>query len=450
MDTHARQYLAHETRALLTRLDRIRPFALSGSMVPAANLSPRAQQAIDRHLARGRSALRDEARALIESLQHDHCDDAQGRFTVLRLRFNSALTQFDLFADALAQRGDRDHGVWMAGLDTLAEDALALPRSYAAPPVVCYLDRGVGAAIRRARTRLPGGGANPVAIVRIPRERMVGSGIASSMVHEVGHQAAALLGLVESLRAEMAPRLQPGKDEDSWRYWDRWISEIVADFWSVLKLGLAGTQGLMGVLGLPRPFVYRVGTVDPHPTPWIRVLLSAAIGQALYPAPDWQRLATLWRSLYPLDAARDEDRRLLAMLDQAMAEFVPLLLAHRPQALRGQSLGELAQPKALSCDALREQLAAWRSSPSRMFAARPCEACAVIGQARADAALSPEQEARWLSSLLTHWAIRHTFGNPTVRAPPPVVAEPTSHPTLIQGDSHDHPEDPSDFHARHR
>jgi len=34
-----------------------------------------------------------------------------------------------------------------------------------------------------------GGGENPVAIVRVPRERMVGNGIASSLVHEVGHQA---------------------------------------------------------------------------------------------------------------------------------------------------------------------------------------------------------------------------------------------------------------------
>ena len=58
----------------------------------------------------------------------------------------------------------------------------------------------IGAAIRRARTRLPGGGENPVAIVRVPRERMVGTGIASSLVHEVGHQAAALLDLVNSLR----------------------------------------------------------------------------------------------------------------------------------------------------------------------------------------------------------------------------------------------------------
>ena len=87
------------------------------------------------------------------------------------------------------------------GSTCCATDALASRATTSTqPPVVCYLARGPGAAIRRARTRLPGGGQNPVAIIRVPRERMIGHGIASSLVHEVGHQGAALLDLVESLR----------------------------------------------------------------------------------------------------------------------------------------------------------------------------------------------------------------------------------------------------------
>ncbi|MGH9840790.1 MAG: hypothetical protein ACREEM_18590 [Blastocatellia bacterium] len=121
--------------------------------------------------------------------------NAHRRFTLLRLRFNLALSQFDIFADALTQRSEHGTGVWLAGPDVVAADALALPeevyRPAGSPGLLCYLDRGHGAAIRRARTRLPGGGENPVAIVRVPRERMVGSGIASSLIHEVGHQAAA-------------------------------------------------------------------------------------------------------------------------------------------------------------------------------------------------------------------------------------------------------------------
>ena len=43
-----RQMLAQEARALLTRLDRLRPFALVEPMVPAAGLFPNAQSAIER------------------------------------------------------------------------------------------------------------------------------------------------------------------------------------------------------------------------------------------------------------------------------------------------------------------------------------------------------------------------------------------------------------------
>jgi hypothetical protein len=68
---------------------------------------------------------------------------------------------------------------------------------------------------------------------------MVGYGIASSLVHEVGHQAAALLGLVESLRPALRdPRLQAApRQRPAWQLWKRWIFEIIADLWSIAKWG---------------------------------------------------------------------------------------------------------------------------------------------------------------------------------------------------------------------
>src|SRR5262249_31002977 len=160
-------------------------------------------------------------------------------------RFNAVLTQFDIFAEVLAQRSQHEFGVWISGLDAVATDALALPGVYEPPPVVCYLQRGHGAAIRRARTRLPGGGENPVAVVRVPRERMVGSGIASSLIHEVGHQASALLGLTDSMRPVLqGMQRKGGPEQRAWILWERWISEILADFWSLARVGVAATLGL--------------------------------------------------------------------------------------------------------------------------------------------------------------------------------------------------------------
>ena len=168
MTPFAAWMLAQEARALLTRLERVKPFALLEPMVPAANLLPRTQMAIERHLAIGRRDLERAVRAFIAgcvapgAAPRRHRRSAASRF--LRLRFNATLTQFDLFSDVITQRSEHESGVWLSGLDVVAADALTLPGGYyTLPPIACYLDRGAGAAIRRARTRLPGGGDNPVA-----------------------------------------------------------------------------------------------------------------------------------------------------------------------------------------------------------------------------------------------------------------------------------------------
>ena len=298
--------LAQEARALLTRLARVRPFALVEPMVPAANLSPDAQSAIDSHLLGGRRELRRLVNGFLDWLygpaaRQATAAEAQRRFAYLRLKFNAVLTQFELFNDVITQRSENESGVWLSGLDVVSADALALPGGYyRAPPVIWYLDRGPGAAIRRARTRLPGGSENPVAVIRVPRERMIGAGIASSLVHEVGHQAAALLDLVASLRPVLRG-LQHGAGGGAvaWRMLERWISEIVADFWSVARIGVAAPIGLIAVVSLPRAFVFRLNIDDPHPLPWIRVKLSCAMGDALYPHPQWRRLAALWEEFLP-------------------------------------------------------------------------------------------------------------------------------------------------------
>src|SRR5215475_6983477 len=254
----AARILEEEARALMTRLDRVKPFALLEPMVPAAGLFPAAQSAIERTMVEGRRELRRLIRAFLSWLGKSKsiatADQAQRRLAILRLRFHAVLNEFDMFSDAITQRSEQDNGTWLSGLDVVAADALALPGSfYRLPPIICYLERGPGAAIRRARTRLPGGRINPAAIIKVPRERMVGSGIGSSLVHEAGHQGAALLDLVVSLRPVLQGLQRDGApDRDLWGMWERWISEIIADFWSVARVGITATLGLIGVVSLPR------------------------------------------------------------------------------------------------------------------------------------------------------------------------------------------------------
>jgi hypothetical protein len=407
--------LEQEARALLTRLGRVKPFALQETMVPAASLLPESQTAIEQVLTVGRRGLHEQAADFLGWLKSPSgkgasAEEAHRRFIFLRLQFNAVLNKFDLYNDVITQRSEHETGVWLSGLDVASADALHLPGGYyQAPPVICYLDRGVGAAIRRARTRLPGGGENPIAVIRVPRERMIGHGIASSLFHEVGHQAAALLDLVTSLRPVLREQANAGSAQQAWQLWERWISEIVADFWSVAQVGIASTLGLMSVVGLPRPFVFRVDTEDPHPAPWIRVKLSAAIGRALYPHPQWDRVEAQWNAYYPLTGLDANKAELLRRLQAHIPTFINLLVNHRPKSLRGRALKEVMAIGERQPVQLQRLFQTWRRQPEQMYRAPPTLVFAAIGQARADGHLSPEDESKVLGKLLTHWALRSTL-----------------------------------------
>lgn len=417
--------LDQEAQALLTRLDKVKPFALHETMVPAAALPPALLSAIDRYLIAGRRKVNQMVHGFLRWLhsptgQSATTETAHRRFTMLRLRFNATLSQFDIFADALTQRSEHETGVWLSGLDTVAADALSLTGDYyETPGLICYLDRGHGAAIRRARTRLPGGGENPVAIIRVPRERMVGSGIASSLIHEVGHQAAALLDLVESIRPVLRElQRNGGEEQTAWAYWDRCISEILADFWSVAKVGITSTLGLIGVVTLPRYFVFRLNLDDPHPVPWIRVRLSIAIGRALFPHPQWDSLENAWLSYYPPDELDEQKRRILALLEKTMPVLANLIANHQPRALKGISLKDALQVDERQPAHLTAYFQAWRASPSQMYRASPSLVFAVIGQARIEGRISPKEESEVLSRLLTYWALQDTLDYRTNCAKP--------------------------------
>ena len=424
---------------MATRLARVKPFALQETMLPAAAPTNDAQAALEAHLGKLRRDLKgrlDEFSRWIEGPAGAVAspEEAQRRFTVLRLEFNRVLTHVDIFSEALSQRSEPDTGVCLSGLEVVARDALALPGYLSPPPVLCYLARGPGAAIRRARTRLPGGGENPVAIIRVPRERMIGSGLASSLIHEVGHQGVALLNLLPSLRQElMTATFESAELSQAWGLWTRWLSEIVADLWAVAKVGITSTLGLIGVVSLPRAFVFRVSFDDPHPMPWMRVRLSAALGQALYPDPQWQRVTALWESYYPLERSPQPQRELVHALCATMPELIERLLEHRPDRLLLRTLGNVLASDARHPARLRGLYRLWRKAPRLAQNAAPSLFFAVIGQARADGALDAENESQVLESALRFWALQTSTDEAAAygarlphRSPPRMITYPAT------------------------
>ena len=87
------RFIELEARALLNRLERLKPFALQLTSVPAAAVVPAAQTGIEKLLAEGKRELRGRLQTHVGWLKSDDARnagavEAQRRFTLLRLRFN--------------------------------------------------------------------------------------------------------------------------------------------------------------------------------------------------------------------------------------------------------------------------------------------------------------------------------------------------------------------------
>ena len=224
--------LEQETQALLTRVARF-------SRSPSRRRWSRRRRCArgpgrDRVVSdRGRRELIARSRAIGAGCAARACAspvEMQRRFVIIRLRFHGLLSQFETFTNAITQRSEAETGVWLSGLDAVAADALRCPAILRAPPVICYLDRGPGAAIRRARTRLPAASAR--------RSRSSGSAGADDRSRDrvlararggPSGRGAARPRPVAAAGASGARRARPAGDAELWRTWERWISEIVAD-----------------------------------------------------------------------------------------------------------------------------------------------------------------------------------------------------------------------------
>jgi hypothetical protein len=403
-------YLTNEAYSLLSRLQQVKPFSMTMPMVKGASVSDKSLKTVMELLEKGKSELRSRTFLFIEKVKKADSSSSgiqhlQTGFTILKLRFNSILDQLDIFADVLSQRSEHDVGVWLSGLDVLAEDGLQVVKPFfETPSLMVYLDRGHGAAIRRARTRLPGGDENPVAVIQIPRERMVGSGIASSLIHEVGHQAAALLNLVPTLRNILTKMQQQRRDTVAWKFFERWISEIIADVWSVGHLGIAATLGLMGVVTLPKYFQFRLDLTDPHPAPYVRVQLTCAFGKKIFPHAQWDKVWGLWKTFYRLEGLKSETIQILKDIEREMDAFVSLVLNHSTTEMKGKTLIELFPARERKPETLKQLYALWKARKTSLSAMPPTLVFALMGQAKFDFAIDASEEGKVLSQQLRQWA----------------------------------------------
>jgi hypothetical protein len=168
----------------------------------------------------------------------------------LRRAYLRTETTLDYFGDAIATRSSPRTAALLRAADSLAGESMRRvlePLGRPTPPVLTYLDKGIGASILKAGLRLWDGGVdNPVAVIKIVRHNLLRP---TSLIHEAGHQVAHILAWNE----ELAEAYRGAFSGALGRTFARWSSEIAADAFAFVHAGYASVAALHDVLdGGPR------------------------------------------------------------------------------------------------------------------------------------------------------------------------------------------------------
>lgn len=273
-------------------------------------------------------------------------DLAEVRRQLLRLRerYLQAETVHDFFLDAITTRSVPELAAVLRGLDRLAGDALDMtlrPLGIEAPPVLVYLDRGLGASILRAGIRLyDEANPSPAAAIKITRHNLL---YPTALLHECGHQFAHLTGWT----AELADALGTTLGRESRELGEMWratTSEVAADAYGFCLSGWAPLPALANVVDGTTSAVYRRIPGDPHPYPLIRVLFNAALARDWYGAGPWDAIARTWARRHRPDRAPGEIGELTRRSLSSMRTIVHLCTRQSMESFKGRPLHSVADP----------------------------------------------------------------------------------------------------------
>jgi hypothetical protein len=87
---------------------------------------------------------------------------------------------------------------------------------------------------------------------------------------------------------------------------------------------------------------------DPHPMPYLRVLLWARAAATEYGEGPWDALAGVWRTDHPLEAAPPRARQFIEASLPLLPAISDTILHARCRAFDGRSLAQLISPQRVS------------------------------------------------------------------------------------------------------
>lgn len=337
-----------------------------------------------------------------------HIPDVARKLNVLLGRIEMELTDimvfFDTYMDILSQRRIHSLGSQLKGCDRLAEDALSINHriftELEKPIVSC--ERGFGALIIRAGATFPGGIKNPVPLIQIPYSRFITKYDLTSVIHEVGHDALARLGMNHTLpKVFEAALIHQGAPREIIKLYSLWSSEIGPDFWGFCCAGMAQTLSIKELLSLPPNRVFHFSSDDPHPAIYIRILLSIEWCKQLWGRGQWDLWKQEWDTLYPLQFASKNSDVL-----KVCREYVPIvaraLLSTKFSVLDGKKLPNLFDMKSLLPENIERIVESSKTGTLNIKGLRPCAQLGVFRLVREKGDLSEDI----LDKMMTEWLLK--------------------------------------------
>ena len=215
---------------------------------------------------------------------------------------------WDFYFELFGQRQSR-FGVWLLGCDRIALDCyqeaymgLAVARPVPAPPPFSYMRTGFSPATfrRGIPLRRLGQQINPFPLIQLPYHRLVNPWTLGAILHEVSHNLQNDLGLERAMPRNIARRLlQNGHGRQVAAIWTRWNRELFADVSGLLLGGPAVVGSLMDVIGRGPAMVTTYIPGKPHPTPWLRALISIELLRRMGFPDEARQYQRMWLRMYP-------------------------------------------------------------------------------------------------------------------------------------------------------
>jgi hypothetical protein len=215
---------------------------------------------------------------------------------------------WDFYLELFGQRQSQ-YGDWLLGCDRIAMDCyqaaytgIGVARSVPAPPPFSYMKTGFAPATIRRGIPLSklGKQINPFPLVQLPYHRLVNPWTLGAVMHEVSHNLQSDLGLNKDVPRGIAARLLKadlGRTVAS--IWTRWNREMFADMSALLLGGPEVVPSLMDVIGRAPNAVLTFNGRGPHPTPYLRLLISSELLRRMGFVNEAEKYAQAWTRIYP-------------------------------------------------------------------------------------------------------------------------------------------------------